>query len=384
MATRATYTGSTASGVINLAEKASPKVVERFKIGSCTEGLFSHEYDWTGVATVEVRSIDNLPLNDYNSQLATGGSRFGDLTEVGDKVQEMTVQQDKSFNGSIDKRNNNEVLQTKAASKILKRQTDEVLIPYVDKYRLNKLAANAGIGYFLGDTVLSNSNIIEKIMLANAVMSNQKVPDTGRVMYMGYTQAVNLKLADEVVGIDKLGEKSIVNGAMGKVDKCQVRLVPDDYMPAGVLFMIIKTGVALAPKKIETYRVLNNTHIIDGSLVQGRLLHDCFVLAEKNAGVLVCMAAPAAVALDAGISLPYNGTYQLEPKITFISGADPVKVKGLGGEVAYTSAGTSYATVSSTGLITGVTSTTGVNMTCKIGNTSHSATTTVAVAITST
>ena len=36
MATRATYTGSTASGVINLAEKASPKVVERFKIGSCT------------------------------------------------------------------------------------------------------------------------------------------------------------------------------------------------------------------------------------------------------------------------------------------------------------------------------------------------------------
>lgn len=26
---------------INLASKASPKVVERFKIGSCTEGLFS-------------------------------------------------------------------------------------------------------------------------------------------------------------------------------------------------------------------------------------------------------------------------------------------------------------------------------------------------------
>lgn len=29
--------------MINLASKASPKVVERFKIGSCTEGLFTSE-----------------------------------------------------------------------------------------------------------------------------------------------------------------------------------------------------------------------------------------------------------------------------------------------------------------------------------------------------
>ena len=28
---------------INLATKASPKVVERFKYGSCTEGLFTSE-----------------------------------------------------------------------------------------------------------------------------------------------------------------------------------------------------------------------------------------------------------------------------------------------------------------------------------------------------
>ena len=37
------FPDSIGTGVINLAEKASPKVVERFKIGSCTEGLFSHD-----------------------------------------------------------------------------------------------------------------------------------------------------------------------------------------------------------------------------------------------------------------------------------------------------------------------------------------------------
>lgn len=355
MATRATYTGATSTGVINLAEKASPKVVERFKIASVTEGLFSSEYDWTGVATVQVRSIDNLPLNDYNSQLATGGSRFGDLTEVGDTVQEMTVSDDKSFNGVIDKRNDDEVLQTKAASKILKRETDEVLIPYVDKFRLKKLAANAGIGYFLGATALSYSNIVEKIMLANAVMSNQGVPDVGRVLYMGYTLAVSLKLASQVVGIDKLGEESIVNGVMGKIDKCQVRLVPDNYMPAGVNFMIVKTGVALAPKKIETYRVLNNVHIVDGSLVQGRLLHDCFVLAAKNAGVLVCMASPAAVDAGDNFSVAQNATAQIKPKITVISGGTAVPMI-IAGSASYASATTAVATVDSLGVVTAVAS----------------------------
>ena len=129
---------------INLATKASPKVAERFKLKSCTEGLFTNDYDWTGVATVRVYSVDTLTLNNYDkSQNAGTTSRFGAMTEVGDTYQEMTVADDKAFNGSIDKGNNTAQLMIKAASRVLKRETDEVLIPYVDKYRLEKLAAGA-------------------------------------------------------------------------------------------------------------------------------------------------------------------------------------------------------------------------------------------------
>ena len=337
------------ANVINLATKASEKVVERFKIGSCTEGLFTNEYSWKGVRTVEVRSIDNLPLNDYNATLTDGTSRFGALTEVGDTIQTMTVAQDKSFNGVIDKANNTSVLMTKAAGKVLRRQTDEVLIPYVDKYRLEALAKQAGSGYFLGATALSSSNIIEHIMKANALMSNNLVPDTGRVLYMGYSLAVDLKLASQVVGIDKLGEQAIVNGVMGKVDKCQVRLVPDNYMPAGVNFMIIKTGVACAPKKIETYRVLDNVHIVDGSLVQGRLMHDCFVLAAKNKGVLVCMAAPASVEAGDAFNLAKDATKQLAPTMKLFAGGADIDASGV---ATYASGTATSATVSATGLVT--------------------------------
>ena len=282
--------------VIHLAEKASPKVVEAFNKESCTEGLFSKDYEWTGVRTVRVYSVDDLPLQDYNATKVDGTSRFGSLTEVGDTIQEMTVAQDKSFNGIIDKSNNNSTLMIKEAGKVLSREMKNVVIPYIDKFRLNALATwsdtvdgttYAPLWKVVSADDLSKSNIIETIMTANAQMSNELVPDTGRVLYMGYTLAIKMKIADQVVGIDKLGEKTIVNGVMGKIDKCQVRLVPDSYMPTNVKFMIVEKGVSLAPKKIETYRVLPNQWIVDGHLVQGRLMHDCFVLNKKAKGILV-------------------------------------------------------------------------------------------------
>lgn len=276
---------------INLAAKASDKVVERFKIGSCTEGLFTNKYKWTGVATVQVYSVDTLPLQDYDRTL-TAGSRFGALTEVGDTMQEMTVTDDKSFNGSIDKGNNTSQLMIKSASSILRRQTDEVLIPYVDKYRLNKLAAGAGLTYDM-EEAFSKTTAIDHIMTAGIMMDNALVPKSNRVLYIGATAAKSVKLADEVIGTDKLAVKSIVNGTCGTVDDTQVRIVPDTYMPTGVLFMIVRKGVAVAPKKIETFRIIEQDKDIDGAIVQGRMLHDCFVLDTLRKGICVAKAPTA-------------------------------------------------------------------------------------------
>ena len=268
---------------INLATKASDKVVERFKIGSCTEGLFTNRYKWTGVATVQVYSVDIVELQSYD-KTKTDGSRFGKLTELGDSVQEMTVKDDKSFNAAIDKGNNTSQLMIKAASSVLRRQTDEVIIPHVDMYRLKKLSEGAGLTET--GVTLTKENAIETIMKAGVKMSNAKVPRDGRVLYIGESQAINVKLADQVVGVDKLAGEVIVNGVTGTIDGMQVRVVPDDYMPKGVVFLIVRRGCAVAPKKIETYRILEEHPDIDGAVVQGRLLHDCFVLDTLKEGIL--------------------------------------------------------------------------------------------------
>jgi len=268
---------------INLASKASAKVAERFNLASCTEGLFSTKYDWTGVATVRVYSVDVLSLNNYDRTASS--ARFGTLTEIGDTYQEMTVTDDKSFSGSIDKGNNTSQLMIKAASSVLKRETDEVIIPYIDKYRLNKLATGAGIVYAL-TAAPTSANAIATFLGAGAAMSNQLVPKAGRVLFIGETAAINIKLASQVIGVDSLAEKVIVNGVIGGLDGMQIRIVPDSYMPTGCTALIVRKGAAVAPKKVETYRVIEEDKDVDGSIVQGRFLHDCFVLDASKKGVL--------------------------------------------------------------------------------------------------
>lgn len=271
-------------GSINLAKKASGKVVERFKLASVTEGLFNAKYNWTGVATVQVYTVDVLPLQSYD-RTKVSGSRFGTLTELGDTVQEMTVEDDKSFNGVIDKANNTSQMMIKSASSILRRQTDEVIIPYIDKYRLAKLADGAGSKSY--SVSITKSTALENILTAAAAMSNNLVPMDGRVLYIGQTEAIKIKLADQIIGVDTLAERSIVNGVVGTIDNMQVRIVPDSYMPEDVVYMIVRKGCAVAPKKVETFRVITEDKDMDGAIVQGRILHDCFVLDTLKNGIHV-------------------------------------------------------------------------------------------------
>lgn len=277
---------------INLAKKADPKVLERFKQGSVTEGIFSNRYNWTGVATVQVYSVDTVALGNYNKAL-TSGSRFGALTELGDTMQEMTVSQDKAFNISIDKGNNTAQLMIKSAASVLRRETDEVIIPYVDKYNIGVFNTGAGLLY-LPTASITKANIIETIMTANAKMSNMNVPKSDRVCYIGETLAIQAKIATEVIAVEKVGAKPLVNGVLGTIDGLQIRVVPDSYMPTGAAFIIVRKGAAAAPKKIETYRILEEHPDVDGAVVQGRLLHDCFVFDTNADAVLVCSVVASA------------------------------------------------------------------------------------------
>lgn len=114
---------------INLASKYASKVDERFTKQSQASLVTNNSYDFTGVKTVNVYSIDTVALNDYKRE---GTNRYGDPTELGNKVQEMTVTQDKSWTFTIDKGNKTQSQMVMDAGKACARQMSEVIIPAYD------------------------------------------------------------------------------------------------------------------------------------------------------------------------------------------------------------------------------------------------------------
>ena len=111
---------------LNLAEKYSTKIDEKFKLAAVTTPAVNNEYDFVGVKTVKVYSIDTAKMNAYTR---SGNARYGTAEELGDTVQELTLSQDKAFTFTIDKGNFTEQMMIKDAGKALARQIDEVVVP---------------------------------------------------------------------------------------------------------------------------------------------------------------------------------------------------------------------------------------------------------------
>ena len=137
---------------VNYAEKYSPNVDERFKLGSLTAGIVNNDYDWIGVSTVKVYSIPTVAMNDYS---LTGQSRYGTPTELGNEEQEMTISKDRSFTFTIDRKSYDDTMMTMEAGRALRRQIDEVVIPEVDTYRIGKLVSGADTSHVLKTTAVT-------------------------------------------------------------------------------------------------------------------------------------------------------------------------------------------------------------------------------------
>ena len=154
---------------INLAEAFSKKVAEAFKQESLTDSATGKDYSFAGTRTVRVWSVDTVPLVDYTRN---GANRYGTPVELGDTVQEMTMRDEKAWTFTIDKGNQSDQYNIKGATRAAKRETEQVVIPYVDKYRFREWANNAGIIQGLS-AAPTKSTIVDAVFDAGAAMSDQ-------------------------------------------------------------------------------------------------------------------------------------------------------------------------------------------------------------------
>ena len=286
----------------NLITKVEPKVMERLYKESVTQGLFSNQYTWAGARTIEIMSVDNVNLTKYDRTLNGGsdgtiGNRFGAITELGDTKTAYTMADEVKYNIGFEKSTNSDQNNIKTAASIISRQDREVVRPYIDKYRLNKLALGAGLNKYSATTTasgdLSRNKILETLLTAKAALANNYAPVGQQVIYIGETRAIELNLAAQVLAVDKIAEQPIVNGTLGKIAGMQINVVPDVYLPDGLAFLVVTKNSAWAPVKVKTARVLTEVPEFDGDLVQFHMYHDCFVNAARKNTIYACWTSAA-------------------------------------------------------------------------------------------
>jgi hypothetical protein len=305
---------------IHFGEKFRTSLAKYFAYKSVTDHAFNHNIDseFSGSDVVHVYEIATTELNDYNKKKdPSTGSRFGNVVEVGDHRYTFRLSQDISLDRSVDRGNNDAQFNIKKAGAIMKAYTDKRIRPRKDKYRLKKWAEEAGIHVAL-DAAPTTSTIVKQIINLHNAMIDEDVPEGEGTLYISRTYVEALMLADQWVGLDSLGGKTLPKGCPGMFDGLVVQPVSSRIFPENCYFAIFVKDAIIAPEKINTFRGIKDSENMDGDRLQYRCKFDAFVMPSQAAGAAVACA---------------KGTVTATPTVAIAGGK--ATVTGADGAVVY-------------------------------------------------
>lgn len=277
---------------VNLVTKFQPYVDEMFTTESKKSLLTNNDFNWTGAHTVKVHKVNTVPMNDYDRN-GTGGnpSRYGALGDVGNTLEEFTLEKDRSFTFVIDKLDKDETDGVLSGASALARQQREVIIPEVDTYVYGKMAAGAGTKKTT--VTLSAENIYTEIIEGNTALDNAEAPDTGRVLVVTPDTHLLMKKCKDIIMETDISAEMRLQGVIANLDGLTVIKVPKKRLPENFGFMIAHPVATVAPTKLEEYKTHQDPPGISGELVEGRIVYDAFVLDNKKMAIYYCENKPS-------------------------------------------------------------------------------------------
>ena len=265
---------------INLAAKFLPYVDEKFTTESKKSLITNQDFDWTGAKTVKVYKITTSAMNDYDrAGTGSNNSRYGKVAGLDATTEEFTLTKDRSFTFAIDKLDSDETVRNLQAASALERQVREVVVPEVDTYVYNVMCTKAGTKPEA--KALTNTKIYTEILAANLALDEAEVPETGRVILVTPATYVLMKQDTNITMETDIGNDLRLKGVIGMLDGATVVKVPANRLPENFGFMVAHPCATVAPTKLADYKIHEDPPGISGSLVEGRINYDAFVLDNK-------------------------------------------------------------------------------------------------------
>lgn len=270
---------------IELATQFQPHTDEQFKAESKKALLTNTDFDWTGARSIKLYKVTTAPMNDYNRSGENNGnwSRYGAVAGLDATTEELTLKKDRSFTFAIDQLDEDETKSQLAAASALARQTREVVIPEVDSYTYGVMTDHAGTKPEA--LALTAENIYDEILKGSQALDDAEVTESGRILVVTPATYAVMKRCKDITMETNVGNELRLKGVIGILDGMTVQKIPANRLPAGFGFMIAHPCATVAPVKLESYKTHKDPPGISGSLVEGRIVYDAFVLDNKTKAI---------------------------------------------------------------------------------------------------
>ena len=269
---------------INLATKFEPYVDEIFTTESKKSLVTNNDFNWDGTNVVKIYKVSTSAMNDYDrAGTGEGPSRYGTVAGLNATTETLQLKKDRSFTFAIDKLDKDETAQQLQAATALSRQVREVIVPEVDKYVYNVMCTNAGTKATA--KALTKTNIYEEILAGTSALDDAEVMETNRVLLVNPATYTLMKQCKDITMETDIGNDMRLKGVIGMLDGCAVIKIPAIRLPEDFGFMVVHPSATVAPTKLEDYKVHEDPPGISGSLVEGRINYDAFVLDNKAKGI---------------------------------------------------------------------------------------------------
>ncbi len=264
----------------NYATKYSNKVDERFAEESKAKIVTNNDYDFDAAESIVIYSIQTSELNDYNVDAES--NRYGTVANLGDTTQTEQLTQDKSFTFAIDKKQLMGTNGAYAEGMALDRQIREKIVPFVDTYAFSKMASGSS------SVVVGTMTSVESCILDGSLeLDKADVPMEGRYLIISNEVYSSLKKEMSNRLQTEMGDELRKKGVIELFDGMPIVRVNSKRLPANVDFMIAHKSACVLPIKLEDYITHENPPGINGTLVEGRIRFDAFVLNNKKKAIYV-------------------------------------------------------------------------------------------------
>ena len=267
---------------IELAQDYLKYVDELFTTESRLSLLTNKNFTFNGTSAIKIYKVSTASMVDYvrDGALPAGQwSRYGLVEGLDATTETFQLNKDRSFTFAIDRLDAEETKRNLEAAGALARQLREVVIPEIDKHVYSVLCSDAG--QKPSREPITSGNIYDLVIQANNLLDVAEVPEAGRVIVITPDIHLLMKKSPDIIMETNIGNELRIRGVIGTLDGLTVLRVPANRLPNDFGFLIAHPVACCAPVKLDSYKIHENPPGISGSLVEGRINYDAFVLDNK-------------------------------------------------------------------------------------------------------